>query len=982
MKKDLAAIFATLLLSIFLFTLTLSNTLPSDAQNELSDLPAELFSPAPSSVRINPRAGDTVRSRAAALDWDGLSSFATRIGTRVTLNLFDDAVFVARTRGREAHLFARDGYTWVADIEGQPYGEAILTIANGHAEGYVSASGVLYRITTTDNGLTEIRQLAVEQRLLTDAVLTRSVSAAQRQQTELGATCIPSIASLIIDAMVVYTPASRDAFGGTNAIINGIHAMTAATNLSYARSGVRQRLRLVYIGETNYTASGNAYQDLRRVTNSNSDGSLITGPDGFMDDVPITRNAVNADVVTAIVEINQPNGVGWQMLAFDAVPNSPFSEFAYNMIGSNLIVGGLGYAHELGHIMGNTHNVEDTVTFGACIDSFGYRDPGYFRTIMSYNCVSPTLPCPLINIWSDPALNYNGRSTGNALSNEVKTLNFTAPIVANFRVSSVTVTPTPVPPLVANDWWTAATEITTVPFGATQDIAGATISSDPLIGCMSGNKTNGVWYSYVPPNNQVVVLTTNGSAYDTGIGIYTIAQNGFNSVGCNDDVSAGLRTTSALSVSLNAGIRYYIIVSAKSAIPITTPTTLGLTINLAAAASTELIVNGDFGTPSTGNPNLPNGWGVFASPTIDDMEYRLSGGIFEFLRETTATSAVVLQNTLAWLPSNAPIEIRMRLGNSSTTRKRVTVLAHAADFSDLQVCTFWLEPNAPLRQYVMRTFTNIPWMPATVSIYASVADGVGWYQVDDVSLTYQPTMSVTSTQCTDPTAPPATTSDPTELLANGAFSSGLTNWGLFTSPGPTTDDDMVYRVERGVFEYYRRIRADGQSNSAVILQDSGDPMISGDVIQAQFSLGNSSNFRKRITVLLHANDFSDLQACTFWLAPNSALAVFTMRTFTTQAWRSATISFYASTADSAEWARIDNVSLKRLPNVALGGTACYIGGASPSGIAAFDAPIPPTLEATATLTYAQLGAPPEIGAIIATPTPTLSIDSAEGSTTE
>jgi hypothetical protein len=981
MKHRIVFIVLTLLLTSLLFAFTFAFATPANLQAQ-PDSPTELFS---TPVSFNGRTNgsvrtDSVRTRVAAIDWDGLAGSATRSGTRLTLNLFDDAVFVAQTRSREAHLFVEDGYTWVADIAGDPYSEAILTVANGHVEGFVNAGGALYRITMAANGLTEIRELNNTARQFTDGVLTRPRPTTGRG-IDSPATCIPSTVSYTIDVMVVYTPASRDNFGGTNAIINGIHGMVAAANLSYERSGVYQRLRLVHIAQTNYTASGNAYLDLQRLTNSNSNGSVITGNDGFMDDVPVLRNTHNADVVTAIIEINQPNGVAWQMLDFDAIPNSPFAQFAYSVIGSNLIVGGMGYAHELGHTMGNTHNPEDTFTFGVCVDSFGYRDPGNFRTIMSYNCVGAVAPCPLIPRWSDPNARYNNRPLGSAIANEAKTLNFTASIVAAFRNSSVSQPPTAIPPIVANDWWSTPATFNAIPFSATQDIVGATISGDFAQSCTTGTRNNGVWYTYQPTSDQSLILNTTGSAYDTVLSVHTIRNSALATIACNDDVSAGLITRSALALEVNVGISYLIQVTAKSATPIVTPTTMQLNILPAAATNVNLIANGNFDLSTPTNPELPASWGIFATPSNAQMEYRLSNGVFEFLRKTTATSAVVLQNTTAILPTNAPIEVRMQLGNSSANRKRITVLAHAADFSDLQVCTFWLEPNAPLRQYVMRTFTNVPWMPAAVSIYASVADGIGWYQVDDVSLRYIPTLAITSTQCIDPTAPPAATFDTSELLANGNFSSGLTNWGLFSSPGPTYDDDMVYRVQSGVFEYYRRIRA-GINNSAVILQDSSDPITAGTALEARFSLANNSTFRKRITILLHANDFSDLQVCTFWIPPNTNLAQYTMRAYATRNWASAVISFYASTADDAPWARIDTVSLRRLSNVTLTGTACYIGGASPIIDSRTDAPIPPTLYPTATaLPYSPAGVAPEMPLIMPTLAPIPPSDG-EGTTTE
>ena len=68
----------------------------------------------------------------------------------------------------------------------------------------------------------------------------------------------------------------------------------------------------------------------------------------------------------------------------------------------------------------------------------------------------------------------------------------------------------------------------------------------------------------------------------------------------------------------------------------------------------------------------------------------------------------------------------------------------------------------------------------------------------------------------------------------------------------------------------------------------------GDRMTAQFQLGNSSGVVKRVIVLLHDLDFSDLAACTFWLDPGQPLSSYTMRAFTTKTWTNATLSIYAA----------------------------------------------------------------------------------------
>jgi hypothetical protein len=155
----------------------------------------------------------------------------------------------------------------------------------------------------------------------------------------------------------------------------------------------------------------------------------------------------------------------------------------------------------------------------------------------------------------------------------------------------------------------------------------------------------------------------------------------------------------------------------------------------------------------------------------------------------------------------------------------------------------------------MRTHTTQPWADATISLYAATDDGTPAYQVDNVSLSFTPAASNAGTDCTDPTAPASAGSPGPNLLVNGDFSAGMQGWIMF--------GQIVGQVSGGVFESYRP----AGSPAGVVLQPSGQAMTNDTALTASFRLGNSSSIRRRVTVLLHDLDFSDLSACTFWLPP-------------------------------------------------------------------------------------------------------------------
>ncbi len=174
------------------------------------------------------------------------------------------------------------------------------------------------------------------------------------------------------------------------------------------------------------------------------------------------------------------------------------------------------------------------------------------------------------------------------------------------------------------------------------------------------------------------------------------------------------------------------------------------------------------------------GWNVFGGPGGNvTMNTTINNGVLEFYRTTNVSSpdnsAVVLQSTGAAVPANTPMRAQFDLGNSSPSRKRIAVLLHDLDFSDLQVCSFWLEAGAPLRSYVMRMHSSKAWANATVSFYAASDGGDGGaYRLDNIAIAIDPTQPLDRTDCVDPAAPSSTpTADGPELVSNGGFNSNL-----------------------------------------------------------------------------------------------------------------------------------------------------------------------------------------------------------------
>ncbi len=325
----------------------------------------------------------------------------------------------------------------------------------------------------------------------------------------------------------------------------------------------------------------------------------------------------------------------------------------------------------------------------------------------------------------------------------------------------------------------------------------------------------------------------------------------------------------------------------------------------------NLVRNGRFESATTN-------WSLFATPDLSYIVSQVTGGVFEYYRVPpppgTSNQAVIFQVTGVALATEAPLIARFSLGNSSSARKRISVLILDSDFSDLSVCTFWLPPNTPLAPYQMRTHTTKAWTNAAIYFYAaSAGTNGGFYRVDDVSLESAPAASSSETVCVDPTAPiPPGDPDGPEMLVNGDFNTGtLAPWGTFGT--------ITQQIVGGVFEF---LRPNGTPPAGVVLQITGQALPGNEILTATFDLGNSSTVRKRVTVILHDNNFTDLSACTFWLPPNQLLSTYTYRTFTTQPWANATLSVYPATTGADQWIRLDNVTFRRTPAAVIVGTEC------------------------------------------------------------
>ncbi len=153
------------------------------------------------------------------------------------------------------------------------------------------------------------------------------------------------------------------------------------------------------------------------------------------------------------------------------------------------------------------------------------------------------------------------------------------------------------------------------------------------------------------------------------------------------------------------------------------------------------------------------------------------------------------------------------------------------------------------------------------------------------------------------------------LVQNGTFANGTTNWTVFGQPDNSV---VVSNVTNGVLQFYRTGGTEGE-----FLQSTGLTVANGTSLQAVFELGNTDSIRKRVKVLVHDLDFTDSASCTFFLDPGAPLRMYRMQLHTTKAWTNATITIYAATAGSGGFYQVDNVSVSVVPGGPVANTFCF-----------------------------------------------------------
>ena len=392
--------------------------------------PSALFESAPGAARAAEQGVTRARNVAPAFGalHGAVAQLRARPGTSVPFqaDFFLDAPVTLRFDSTETLPDGTEAL--VGRVDGDPHGSVTLVFKGDVASANVTAFGRVFQLRARGQSVHEVREMDTSQ-----FRESRDDMPSPPPQSKVFSP--PIYAGMMaddgttIDVLVLYTTAARNGAGGTANIESTVNLAITETNTAYANSGVTQRLRLVYMGETPYADAGNMGTDL---------GRLQASADGNIDEAHTLRDTYGADLVSLWVENGGGScGIGYFMSSI----SSSFASNGFSVVARSCATGNYSFGHELGHNMGlrhDTHVDNGTTPFAW---AHGYVDlTNRFRTIMAYNDQCAATPpgtfCTRIQWFSNPSVTYNTFTTGNAsTANNASVLNSSASTVANFRQS-------------------------------------------------------------------------------------------------------------------------------------------------------------------------------------------------------------------------------------------------------------------------------------------------------------------------------------------------------------------------------------------------------------------------------------------------------------------------------------------------------------------------------------------------------------------
>ncbi len=344
---------------------------------------------------------------------------------KIRLNLFPNVDYIGEVEEVKSD---GSGATWHGRLNPPAEGRFYITIAGDAVIAHVASPEGIYEVSFAEHGL--YRVIEIDQSRFRDHPEDQPSDLHHEIPANAAhALSVPGDPGNIIDILVVYTEAARNAEGGTAAMNARIKLAVDQINTSYANSSVKPRLRLVHAEEVKYIETGNLTLDLKR---------LLLARDRHMDEIHSLRNAYGADMVALIVEQGSGScGMAGTTLA------SPST--AFQVTARVCATAYYSFAHEFGHLQGARHDMYIDPMTWPYPHGHGYVHPytanfsKRWRTIMAYDhrCIDWGYNCTRLPYWSNPYKTYAEDPLGDLDSDNHQVLNDTAHRMAGFRKQKI-----------------------------------------------------------------------------------------------------------------------------------------------------------------------------------------------------------------------------------------------------------------------------------------------------------------------------------------------------------------------------------------------------------------------------------------------------------------------------------------------------------------------------------------------------------------
>jgi len=374
---------------------------------------------------------------------------ALKVGDRITLALFDDAIFEAEIStvncypngavGMTAHLRGGDrGVVYLSCSEGV-FAASIEVIGRRNFE-IINRDGAYYAIEVDRAGsdIFEGDEAAVP-----DGV-AELPGASVDTLTDAGSDLQDGVAT--IDILLVYSQAAASWAATNGGMGNIIAGVMQRANEAHNNSDTRVVFNLIHSEQVSYTESGDVSTDLAHLQNKT---------DGQMDSVHTLRDTYKADLVCLLLNLSNVGGFGYTL-------NDEAGKRDYGFCLARVQQSRDTYTvvHEWGHNMGCRHSKTQTDAPGPGLFSYSagwqwddaaaqsnqpYTQHGYC-SVMTYEDVNNdgTQDYERVAYFSNPSISYVGaatNATGNAADGDnARTIRATRYAVAEYRGTPAPVT--------------------------------------------------------------------------------------------------------------------------------------------------------------------------------------------------------------------------------------------------------------------------------------------------------------------------------------------------------------------------------------------------------------------------------------------------------------------------------------------------------------------------------------------------------------